>query len=87
MNTRSVCSRCILSNLDHLERIFVHGKDEQGRWIDPGTLQGIPTCRHCGDPALSMRCGPIIGCIRTPGTSAPNVTRFRVSNGRFEKIS
>lgn len=79
---RSVCTGCILSNLEGLERIFVHGKDARGRWIDPGTLQGIPTCRHCGAPELGMRCGPVIGCFMTPGTAAPGVRRLSVADFR-----
>ena len=78
---RSVCEHCILSNLGRLERIFVNGKDAQGRWLDPGTLLAIPTCKHCGQPQISMRCGPIIGCHTTPGTSAPNVRRMTMEEG------
>ena len=84
---RSVCTSCILSNLGNLERVFVNGKDANGRWIDPATLQSIPTCRHCGEPELVMRCGPVIGCFQTPGTSAPGVSRYRAVDGLFEKVA
>ena len=79
---RSVCEGCILSNLDGLERIFVHGKDARGNWLDPGTLQGIRTCRYCGAPEVGMRCGPVIGCFLTPGTSAPTVRRLTLAGFR-----
>ena len=84
---RSVCGGCVRANLNNLERVFVNGKDDRGRWIDPGTLRGIPTCRHCGEPELGMRCGPVIGCFHTPGTSGPGVRRYRMVDGRFEKCS
>ncbi len=85
--SRSACSGCVLSNLDGLERVFVHGKGASGRRIDLGTLQGIPTYRHCSAPEVGMRCGAVIGCSLTPGTSVPGVSRFRVSDGRAERTS
>ena len=44
----SVCSNCVNNNIHQLEKIFVDGKNEKGKWIDPAHKIEIPTCM-CGD--------------------------------------
>lgn len=80
---RTVCTDCILSNKHQLDKIFVHGKTPSGDWIDPASLRPIKTCKHCGEPELTMRCGVIIGCYKYPETTCqPNVKRISFSELR-----
>lgn len=40
------------------------GRDGRGWWIDPGTLQPLPTCPECDGIYMNHRCSLLDGCIK-----------------------
>tara|TARA_Y200000002_G_scaffold326057_1_gene288467 strand:- start:98 stop:454 length:357 start_codon:yes stop_codon:yes gene_type:complete len=49
----SICSNCVNNNIHQLEKIFVDGKNEKGKWIVPAHKIEITTCM-CGKPWSQM---------------------------------
>lgn len=58
----SVCANCLdnAEMKDELDLVFPRGKDDEGRWIDPTTQLGIPTCEICGLPSREFLCSKLM---------------------------